>query len=813
MSWKTSIRVGRCHAMLMITACLLTLDACDSASSREGDGHAPSALGSVATPSSEAGAESAESVSLSLSEHFATATVDRTLGSLSFEGPSRYRSSGWNPSQDDSGRHYAWSYGRDSVIDLAVAEPAPRMLRIELSPLPKNERIPRQRLRVLWNAHVLAERPREWRRQTLEFDVPKNFQRRGPNRIELLPAYWVSPLAAGVLLDPRPLGVQVWNLELIPGPGNPLSPEPTVIEKRAIVEQSPGWTVTYAFRLPQRARLRGTLKLRDTSQYRNGKKPRGRVYVAALLRGGLEKTLLEVDSSELAGGVQRELDIDLGEFAGQSAMITLGLSATGTQESLAASPAARVQWRNARIEGTQTATVRSPRVGSARGKNVLIVLFDALRADYTEPYGGDSAATPHMQLLATKGTTFANARSNATWTRPSVASLMTSLYPQTHQVVSGDRKLPSSLSYFPEILHEGGYATVAISNNGHVSKATGFARGFDAFHEYFRQRESIRRSVSDPAAQADRVWDDFVEPFVKQHRDRPFFVYLHEIDPHSPYEPPEPYDRIDDFEYRSNLSLGGGSVDRELRFWSTVNVRMPWLEPPDARFIRSRYAGEVAFMDQYLGRILRRLEQSGLAGQTIVVFMADHGEALGEHDYWGHQQPIYEEILRVPLIMLAPGILPAGKRVSDPVQLVDLAPTLLQLLGIDPPTPWQGHSLLAALDDRTVHEPRFLYAKSDHSAQDTFSILDSVTLGRWKLVRKRWTLNDLDYDDMRLYDLKADPGEQNNVWPSEPVVGRVLLQALDEEQRRDAERGIEAVGIDEADPGLIQNLRALGYVD
>jgi len=242
-----------------------------------------------------------------------------------------------------------------------------------------------------------------------------------------------------------------------------------------------------------------------------------------------------------------------------------------------------------------------------------------------------------------------------------------------------------------------------------------------------------------------------------------------------------------------------------------------WLGEADVRYLRSQYAGEVAYMDRFLGGILGRLDERGLAEETLVVFVSDHGEEFLEHGAWGRGSSAYQPVLQVPMILSLPGVLPEGSRPRFHAQLHDLAPTILDLLGLEAPPEMQGRSLLPLLTASDDYEPRRpTFARSLHRLRGRdprLSGVDSVRFGDWKLVRDSRGFGGQLVQSFALFDLADDPDERIDRWPSEPVVGHTLRQMLEWHGYEGAHRLAAEPRTAETDPETEQALRELGYLE
>jgi arylsulfatase A-like enzyme len=562
-------------------------------------------------------------------------------------------------------------------------------------------------------------------------------------------------------------------------------------------------TVAFYFPLPAGSRLvaRGTLRVEGGP----GDAPKGWLAIETMADGGRRRAVLRRD---LTGSPAIEVDAEVGLPDGALASIHLNAMSAAPP----GAPRWVVEWTRLEVRRDPPAPAPAPAADLARRRaSVLFVLFDTLRADYTEPYGAKAIRTPALVSLAAKGVTFEKATANAAWTLPSVASVFTGTYPSLHGITSRQAfreatVLSRELPTLAEVLAGEGYRSVAVLNNPMLHPAIGLTRGFDEVHEYHALREEmLSRAPRSPEAEADFVWSSYLEPTIAAPAGGPFFAYLHELDPHHPFHPPPPYDAMYGPPYEGDAErLRAPELPN--RFQADPGV----LSPAELEFLRGQYAGEVSFMDRYLARILERLDAAGRAGDTLVVFLSDHGEALGQHEKLSHGNLLYEEVLRVPLILSLPGVLPEGVRVEVDAQLVDLPVTVLDLLGIPAPAAMQGTSLLPwMLDPERKVDPRPIFAKTLFLG--SFS-LDSVRYGSFKLIRNH---EDGARSRIELYDLAGDPQELRDLSARRPVVAGALRQMLERREELDRARKVDArlVDLAEIDSEVVGRLQALGYVE
>jgi len=443
--------------------------------------------------------------------------------------------------------------------------------------------------------------------------------------------------------------------------------------------------------------------------------------------------------------------------------------------------------------------------------NVLILLIDALRRDHLSGYGYGRRTSPALDRLMADAVTFENAQAPSNWTVPSVASVLTGTAPATHGSLASGVPLPGDLRTLAEVLGEAGYRSGAFFVNA-VMEGGGFERGFD--YRYppgkpfwcYRLLTAVERLamrlVRGPDYNRADVMLAEVERWITDRRPRPFFAYVHLMEPHSPYVPPAPYDRLFDPAYPGppvrEPPLERAPTAHGFRDWEALGPTRAALPEMQRRNMVARYDGEIVYVDLVVGRFLDRLRRSGKYDGTLVVVTADHGEEFFEHGGWFHGSSLYDEVLGVPLIVKLPGQTRGGTRRSDPVWGVDLAPSILSILDLPVPPEMEGVDVLgppaASGAQRAIlsERPPYFY---------------SVRQGRWKLIRR-----DVGgVTDLRLFDLGQDPGETANLAEARPDVLARLAPVL-------AARAARATALTQQpdrtgrDPYHEAQLRALGYI-
>lgn len=406
-------------------------------------------------------------------------------------------------------------------------------------------------------------------------------------------------------------------------------------------------------------------------------------------------------------------------------------------------------------------------------RHVVLVTVDTLRADHVGAYGGD-VDTPHLDRLAEEGALVVHASAHVPLTRPSHLTLFSGLLPLETGVRDNvsPAPVPEDVPLLAEVLRRAGYQTAAFVSAAVVASESGLDRGFDVYSDAVEGDPSDPRFLNTAQKRGDSTVGEAVawlEDRVAAGTGAPLFVWVHLYDPHEPYDPPEPY-----------LS----------------------------RYPGRPYAGEVAWSDELVGRLDDALDRLGLGGETLLAVTSDHGEGLGDHEELLHGFFVYESTLRVPLIVRGPGIA-AGSRLENPVGLVDLYPTLLDLAGVEAPADAEisGRSFAAALSGGPEDAARPVYAESlIPRLRFGWGELRVVREGPWKLIQA---------PRPELYDLAADPGEERNLLESQPTAEprrklRELQAALDAVAAR--ERMASADPASGMDPERLEKLRALGYL-
>ncbi len=438
--------------------------------------------------------------------------------------------------------------------------------------------------------------------------------------------------------------------------------------------------------------------------------------------------------------------------------------------------------------------------GSAQGPSVILIIADTLRADHVGAYGSTATKTPGMDRLAKDGVLFENAFSNSTWTRPSVSTILTSLYPSSHKVMYKTDLLPDAVTTIAETMQDAGYRTVGYVTNINVSPSFHFEQGFQEFYyltpEFFfgatdsgsklafysgmrllRERFVAREKWVQHYYQDAQTVNGAALPWLDKNATGPFFALIHYMDPHDPY-----------FE----IPYNGVAVAR---------VDTPNPDPSQRDRLAMLYSSNVEYLDRFIGNMIEALKAAGRYDDTVIALVADHGEEFYEHKGWWHGTTLYDEQSHVPVIVKLPRNAKAGTRVKSPAQLLDVAPTLVAAAGVAAPKAWQGRDLFS-----DTPAPEALFQEEDHEG----NVLHSIRNERWKLILAN-AGNPRGLAPTELYDMQADPKETKNVAESNPAIVQKLssdLEALKLHAGSQAVSGSSGA----IDAATSEKLRSLGYL-
>ncbi|MCW5977080.1 MAG: sulfatase [Bryobacteraceae bacterium] len=565
--------------------------------------------------------------------------------------------------------------------------------------------------------------------------------------------------------------------------------------RNAIYVHSPS-TLTFEVPVPEHGRLKFGIGVAQKNQ----------PVTFRVLAGPSGKPVFK----EKVGDASRwaDADVDLSAFAGESTTIVF--------ETTADSNGAVGFWTNPLL--TTAAPKNRP--------NVLIYLVCSLRTDHTSLYGYERDTTPFMKSLGAAGVVFEDAQAQAPWTKASVPSLMTSLYAYATNIRHDTDTIPRAAVPLAEVFRKEGYSTASIVTNPFVGRASGLHRGYDYMVEYpvvhHERKDDVDRGTDSAALNKVAL------PWLQRHHHEPFFLYLHVTDPHAPYRPPKEFERkfADPAETKQFDEAYRGMWDpRQYGGGTTVSPEMVKRKGVDPkRFIqqaKDRYDGEVAFMDHSLEQLAGKLKDLGALDDTLIIVLADHGEEFFDHGFTAHGHSLYRELIHAVLMMWNPRLLPAPRRVTETVQLIDVYPTILDLLRIAPPGLIQGQSLAPLLAGKPfarkapVVSTRFAHpnAKPGGTVPENRTGGFAIFQDQWKLIYRDQARR-AGLPEVELYDRRADPKETSNVAAANPEVVTKLRNELDAwiAAQEEVKKMVGPGGKSKLDPQSLERLRTLGYI-
>jgi arylsulfatase A-like enzyme len=483
---------------------------------------------------------------------------------------------------------------------------------------------------------------------------------------------------------------------------------------------------------------------------------------------GSSETLL--DTRVVSGDQWHDVTADIGHYAGRQVDVILKADCAETGKVALWSNPTLHQTRVPEIKLTSP-TSQSPDLD--QNVSVVLYLIDALRPDHLEAYGYERETAPTTKALAEEGVRFARCFAPSTWTRPSVSSLFAGVPVVVHGVEHIGNTMSKRLTTLAEVARRHDYTTAAFVENPHPTAIAGLARGF-GHHDascapWGEEHERVLQGKSDQ-------WASAVAPaleWLKAHKDRRFFMYVHTVEPHAPYAPKEPY---------ASLHTAPGSKPSKIDL----------------------YDAEISHADANLDRFISGLKDLGVWEETFFILIADHGQAFLEHEgMTTHGGKPYNELIHIPLIMRCPALVSIGKVISENVQIIDIAPTILDVLGILCPEHFQGISLLPLARGGDVSAFR------DRPILSQGSEVTSLIRGEWKILYGEGT--------EKLYNLATDFGETKDLAGENPSQLKLLLSEAREYIQSQIALAKELVGREEEgevkiDARTIEQLKALGYL-
>ncbi len=429
--------------------------------------------------------------------------------------------------------------------------------------------------------------------------------------------------------------------------------------------------------------------------------------------------------------------------------------------------------------------------------NVILVSLDTLRADHLGSYGYERPTSPFFDSLAEEGALFENVYAQSSWTLPSHMSMLFSLNSASHQVYFNDQKIDGSLPSLATYLRSRGYVTFGFTGGGYVSSIYGFAKGFDWYDEPVGGRKApLGRD------EAERLYD-FTSDWLAKNRDKPFFLFLHTFQIHGPYACPEPWNTM-------FLEEGAAWDQLALRRFLDQHGEDYAFSPEEQSNIIGLYDGEIRYTDDRLLKPLaERLKELGIYDNTLIIVTADHGEEFHDHGGWLHGRTVYDELIRVPLLIKFPRSAFRGQRITAKTRLIDILPTVLESLQI----PYnkddvEGRSLIEFLTGRESEDRIFISDLAHKDIPEPCPALIATNKNGLKFIIEKSREG---IKTIETFDLSRDPEEKNNIFLRAQKLREEVVRFLDEYylERSKLERRQERIRMDKE---LEEKLKALGYL-
>ncbi len=662
---------------------------------------------------------------------------------------------GWQSPRREASGIEVWTQRRSAEIRLPFFSREPKQLRIQARCL--GQLAPGVELEILLNGKAVGTAPLREATAEFAFPLPEALQQSAGNVLQLR----LGRAVPGTEKGREASGLVLGGLEVRRASGGAAAPPSADPERIVLPPKSAA-----AFAFPARGGIRLTLRL------------------AATLAGGRLRATLEIrDQRSVVAeavptpGRPQELSVAL-PVAARMRFARLELANVGSAD---------LRLERSALLGLAPSPPRPLSATRLEGRpSIVVFLTDTLRADRLGAYGFSGPTSPAFDAFARESILFEDAWAHAPWTRPTVASIFTGLHPSTHGAGGFANSLGDGFSTMAELYKQAGYRTGAVVANHVVSSRFGFAQGFDVWNDGeqklygFSAREAVERALH------------FVDA-----GPQPFFLYVHTLEPHVPYEP-------------TDASWAPFRPPGAIRTPS-LPLLMKKKTPRNLDYLHTLYLGEIRDNDQAFGSLVEGLRARGRLADTLVAFVADHGEEFGDHGGHGHGHTLYRELIRIPLAVRLPGGARAGFNEKQPVSQIDLLPTLLSLAGLPAPEVQEGRDLSALWLGRGVPDEPELVSETRFGKAEKASL----RVGPLKLIVNDDTRV---YGDLggpvELYDLEADPAEKHDISEGDPIAVQYLANRLFElrsAQRRAAKtlRGGAKVELSDEDK---EQLRALGYV-
>lgn len=720
----------------------------------------------------------------------------------------KYLKVGWGSAwRDEKGdKTFRWAYGRQSQVEIYISDISNKLVRMEYASFNPPDQ-PVQIADIYLNENHLTQI--EFKQDgDHSFEIPSHALTYGMN---LLTFYWKYPRASRTFRDKkvkRKFNVRFYGMILTDQAEREIKGKrkeeisASKSEGVSFFSLPPGGILEYFVTLPKDPVLKFKLF--------SSEKPKinSQVHVAVYNEKGRE-----IVWNYQAGGYDEsvEHEIDLKKFSSQTVRIVFSSSIESEDGSIVSWVNPAIYTSSARYQPAFWESGREMRADSERDKgrkisrkaNVFIYLVDTLRADHLSCYGYEKKTSPFIDKFAQDGLLFENCFANASWTRPAVASLLTGLYPIKHR--AENRKLSLDVMMLSEILDSHGFSTAYLTSNANVSENVNFSQGIDSYTMIYQTREDgSDRYYSSELLNAE--FFKWIEESTSSSEE-PLFAYIHTMDPHGPYSPAEPFLKFE----RKDLEKGR----KHLGFTDNLYKRRGSgeLTDEDIEYAESLYDCEILHNDYHFGEFIEFLKERGLYNDSIIIFIADHGEQFMEHGGLTHGTSIFNEEIHVPLIIKFPGTEFAGQRSDIYMSQVDVFSTILGYLGMDLPPEVDGIDLLPIIGKENLS--RTILIKSYRDIEKNFvGFIESKN--RMKHIADYRGVDLKNMVRYQVYDLQKDFKESADLHKNRGLFHfksiKFQIDYVLEKLEKSAFRREGEIDYNKLDPKIIEELKALGYI-